>query len=147
MITLTADPATLVSKELFDRLVSRIVEDEDVDRSHAERIMGQALVFLRACADNPTLRLSPPRVVDVGWHTFIIHTAEYAAFCERVAGRFIHHSPTGRSGARPGASLARTLHAARRTGYWLDMPLWASDRADCKEGDCSQCHQGCVDSP
>lgn len=31
--------------------------------------------------------------VDRLWHTFITFTREYAAFCEQVAGRFIHHVP------------------------------------------------------
>jgi hypothetical protein len=43
---------SLVSDALFERLVARIVADEHVERQMAERIMDQALAFLRACADN-----------------------------------------------------------------------------------------------
>ena len=31
--------------------------------------------------------------MDKGWHAFILHTADYAEFCDRVARRFIHHLP------------------------------------------------------
>ena len=31
--------------------------------------------------------------VDELWHTFVIFTREYAAFCDAVAGRFLHHVP------------------------------------------------------
>ncbi|WP_435650710.1 hypothetical protein [Kitasatospora purpeofusca] len=58
-----------------------------MDRVLAERVMDQALAFLGACAANPDARLSPARLVDVGWHTFILHTAEYRSFCRSLAGR------------------------------------------------------------
>lgn len=144
-----ADPASLISVELFERLVTRIVEDENVDRSHAERAMRQALVFLKACADNPTTLLSPTKAVDVGWHTFILHTADYAKFCHRVAGRFIHHNPIRTGDIAAGTALARTVEALERTGYPVDMPLWAvGDSANCNgDSKCNQCHAGCYDSP
>ncbi|WP_100772187.1 glycine-rich domain-containing protein [Rhizobium sullae] len=31
--------------------------------------------------------------VDELWHTFVIFTRDYAAFCDAVAGRFLHHVP------------------------------------------------------
>ena len=33
------------------------------------------------------------KYVDDLWHTFILFTKEYAAFCNKFAGRFIHHLP------------------------------------------------------
>lgn len=32
--------------------------------------------------------------VDNLWHTFILFTKEYAQFCNKFAGKFIHHAPT-----------------------------------------------------
>src|SRR4051794_4701766 len=100
------DPADMIKSEMFDRLVTRIVEDERLERRNAERVMRQTLVFLKACADNPTTLLSPTKAVDVGWHTFVLHTADYAAFCDRIAGRFIHHNPICTSDIRSGPALA-----------------------------------------
>jgi hypothetical protein len=32
--------------------------------------------------------------VDEAWHQFILFTAQYADFCQRFFGRYIHHSPS-----------------------------------------------------
>ncbi|SCG01273.1 hypothetical protein GA0115255_116148, partial [Streptomyces sp. Ncost-T6T-2b] len=102
--------------------------------------------FLAASAALPGTELSPSKAVDVGWHTFILHTVDYAEFCERVAGRFIHHVPTedAQTGEDSGAARQRTLDAITAAGYRIDHELWP-DAA--KMGDCSQCHAGCSDSP
>ncbi|MEV6906663.1 hypothetical protein [Amycolatopsis sp. NPDC051071] len=54
----------------------------------------QALAFLAACARNTGTRLAPSDPVGIGWHTFVLHTRDYADFCARIAGRFLHHVPT-----------------------------------------------------
>jgi hypothetical protein len=33
-------------------------------------------------------------VVDEMWHTFVLYTSEYAAFCNKYFGEFINHIPT-----------------------------------------------------
>lgn len=131
----------LLSKELFERLVTRIVKDEHVDQEYAERIMDQALAFLKVCADNPGLSLRPSKAVDIGWHTFILHTREYADFCDSIAGGFLHHVPDEFDpSGNPSDTLAPTLNAMRLAGLALDKDLWAHGT-----GDCSQCHGGCTD--
>ncbi|MEV5704078.1 hypothetical protein [Actinoallomurus sp. NPDC052274] len=145
-------PQDLISPELFDRLVRRIVKDEQIEQPTAERIMAQALGFLQACALNPGAGLSPSPRVDIGWHTFVLHTKDYAEFCQRVAGRFIHHVPTddhkcngactGDVSPGEGGPIATTLAAMRAAGIPVDDELWQAHA-----GACSQCHQGCTDSP
>jgi hypothetical protein len=40
----------------------------------------------------------PVKAIDIVWHTFLLFTAEYAEFCNRFVGRFVHHIPvTSRS--------------------------------------------------
>lgn len=108
------DPArALIDQNLYEQLVQRIAYEHDLPRSTAEKAMDEALCFLRDCALQPDERLRPSKVADIGWHTFILFTREYAEFCDRVAGHFIHHVP------EPGAGV----------------------------GQCTQCHQGCHDSP
>ncbi|WP_214110362.1 hypothetical protein [Acrocarpospora catenulata] len=41
----------------------------------------------------PGVGLAPSERVDIGWHTFLMYTRDYAAFCQTVAGRIIHHQP------------------------------------------------------
>jgi hypothetical protein len=102
----------------------------------------QALAFLKACADNPRTSLSPAKAVDPGWHAFILHTEDYAEFCDRIAGRFIHHRPICTDDIRSGMALARTVRALRMGGFTLDAELWRVDPSDC-----NQCHATCHDSP
>lgn len=137
-------PRDLIPGDLFDRLVRRIVKDEAFDQATAERIMAEALAFLKACALNPGAGLGPSPAVDVGWHTFILHTKEYAEFCERVAGRFIHHNPTDDADETVGkyGSIAGTLDAMRAANIPVDEELWKAHAVNC-----SQCHAGCTDSP
>ncbi|WP_395295406.1 glycine-rich domain-containing protein [Kitasatospora hibisci] len=149
---------TLVDPALFGRLVARIVKDEDMDQALAERVMDQALAFLGACAVNPDAGLSPSGLVDVGWHTFILHTRDYARFCRSVAGRFLHHVPTdGPDESTKGVSIAATVAIIEASGFAVDTELWSMS-ADCSEGsggdgsdtsgsgNCSQCHRGCHNS-
>jgi len=137
----------LIDPALFDRLTRRITTDHPhIDRVLAERILDQALAFLGTCA-TATRPLGPSPAVDIGWHTLILHTAEYARLCDRIAGRFIHHQPDDQP-AQPGeadgvgaVSIADTLAAITAAGYRIDREVWTS------RADCSQCHAGCTDSP
>lgn len=149
--TLTAERTTgrsLISPELFDRLTHRIVTDDKLDQRLAERVLDQALAFLATCAPNTNGRLVPSRLVDIGWHTFLLHTRDYAAFCDQVAGRFLHHVPTEPEdptahGEPARAALARTVTAIEENGFVIDPDLWPRSAG----ADCTGCHNGCHDDP
>ncbi|RLK60567.1 glycine-rich domain-containing protein [Actinokineospora cianjurensis] len=140
---------SLVSEGLFDRLARRVVAEEGVDRAMAERIVDQALAFVAVCGSNSAMPLSPSAAVDIGWHAFILHTKEYADFCDRVAGRFVHHVPTaeedrGTRGEAARATLVRTVEAVGRR-YVIDAQLWPLTDIGCQK--CTGCHNGCHDDP
>lgn len=126
-----------VHESLFDQLASRMVADHDLSRSLAERIMDQAIAFLVASAANPLERLTPSELVDIGWHTFILHTRDYRDFCFRIThGTFIDHVPTERrdrhgSGEQAHSALVRTLCAILDTGLAIDAELWATASGEC----------------
>lgn len=134
---------SLVDEQLWQRLVNRIVKDEGMERGLAERIMNESLGFLRLCAIEPNGRYSPSPLVDIGWHTFILYTREYAAFCIKVAGMFIHHEPTEVEDAtREMRGNANPIAVMRANGITVDAALW-SNAADCAghrctHGDCTQ---------
>lgn len=144
----------LVSDELFAQLTTRIARDHpELAADLPGRVMDQALAFLAACA-TATEPLGPSELVDIGWHTFILHTRDYADFCQRLAGRFIHHQPdppseeTGPTAPEPlGAPISRSVAAIRAAGFAIDQELWIGPAAECSKPDCSQCHAGCHDSP
>lgn len=138
----------LVTSPLFDRLVRRIVADEQFDHDLAERIVDQALAFLAACARNTAAPLAPSELVDIGWHTFVLHTQDYAAFCDAIAGRFLHHVPVdpeapGSTSETAHETLMRTVTAINDIGFGVDPRLWP--HADTV--DCTGCHNGCHDDP
>lgn len=160
---------SLIEPALFDRLAARIAFEHGMDRPTAERIIDQALAFLGACA-TATTPLIPSKLVDIGWHTFVLYTQDYAAFCKRIAGRFIHHIPDEENPreCKPGSTTcahdtggednANGAHAALAVaesgapwdttaaivaaGYVVDAPMW--ERAS---GTCSQCKDGCHNDP
>ena len=73
-----------------------------------------------ATARRPKARLSmPSTVVDDLWHEMLLHTRDYAVFCDAAFGRFLHHEPESTMTPDQGAAnrsdrLLLTLRLARR---------------------------------
>jgi hypothetical protein len=145
-VTATTDigtgPRELIAPGLFDTLTLKVMAGGGLDRGTAEKVVEQALAFLVACVLYPEDHLSPSEMVDAGWHAFLLHTREYAEFCARVAGRFIHHRPAGPGEARPAReAIGATIAAMRAAGLRVDADLWVPKTS------CSQCYAGCADDP
>lgn len=141
-------PATnksLVSSELWDRLVNRTIKnmefqqlyghlDESAQHDWSERIIEQTLGFLRVLSKTSDGTLSPSPKVDIGWHMFLMYTREYADFCQRIAGRMIHHAPSDIKGMSPKTGGATRATAAMLVhGIYVDLELWGS-AAECDGG-------------
>ncbi|WKE70926.1 MULTISPECIES: glycine-rich domain-containing protein [unclassified Streptomyces] len=127
----------LVAPELFERLTDFCAEEYGHERSTAERIMSEALAFVEVMGRTGE-GMSPSRVVDPGWHTFMLHTEEYAGFCRTRFGRFVHHAPKSRY--RDRATMADVVARIRAHGFSVDESLWGAE-ADCNEPAC------CGDGP
>ncbi len=56
----------------------------------------------------------PSKVVDEAWHEFILMSREYAAFCTKAFGRYLHHSPEGTMKVPMENALANTLEQVKR---------------------------------
>ncbi|MCS7479166.1 glycine-rich domain-containing protein [Umezawaea endophytica] len=144
--TLTSPAAeTLISTDLHSRLTRQLITEHDgMTGDEATRIVDQAVAFLKTCIDNPGKHLRPSRKVDLGWHQFILNTVDYAEFCRREAGYFIHHVPDESTSPRGGSAettraLAPTVEAMRASGFEVDAELWRA-----ASGQCTQCHNGCT---
>ncbi|GIF09939.1 glycine-rich domain-containing protein [Actinoplanes siamensis] len=110
------DGRTLLDTAMFDRLVRRIAaEHPELAPDMPARIMDQALAFLGATATT-TQPIGPSELVDIGWHTFILYTVDYARFCDDVAGRFIHHVPNEDETAIPRGEAGMLQIADCETG-------------------------------
>lgn len=49
--------------------------------------------YLMYISASRNLHVLPPLDADEVWHAHIIHTREYAAFCQEHFGQFLHHVP------------------------------------------------------
>jgi hypothetical protein len=135
----------VIDESLWNRLVMRITRDRGVDESHAERVMDQTLGFLKLCAVEPDVHYGPSEVVDLGWHTFILDTREYARFCNRLAGRFIHHVPTDGMDVSD-VSRPDTVAAMVRYGIEVDDELWPDLAEDCYGDQCRGSGDGRIEA-
>jgi len=84
---------TIIDPVFWHRAVNRLVDDEGMESALAERVTGEAINFIEFVGKREGEAFSPSPLVDAGWHSLILYTREYAQLCDRLAGRFIHHSP------------------------------------------------------
>lgn len=104
-----------------DAMLRRYVSEHGVDAEYAERLFLETKKFLILCALRSGM-LTPSAEQDKMWHHFIVHTQDYAAFCDAFFGRFIHHVPC--EGIRPDQAC-RTKLLAHEAFQWIDETLWA----------------------
>lgn len=113
------------------RIIKRMVKEHQFSEELANAIFDETLVFMHASINNPGI--GPSELVDIGWHTFILYTMEYTAYCHRAFGRYLHHNPTDREG-EVGAPLSETIDFFRANGIKFDAELWGMG-AECQKCD------------
>ena len=80
-------------------VVLRYAEDFAVSRRDAEEIFLETKRWLWLCNEHSRLNLGrltmneEMSALDQMWHTFLLFTEDYAEFCERFLGQFVHHVP------------------------------------------------------
>ncbi|QXJ20776.1 hypothetical protein AGRA3207_001546 [Actinomadura graeca] len=139
------DPAELLSRETFDLLVEDLRRGHHVTRGYAERMLGQALVFLKAqaniararAAGRPWVRIVPTVPVDPAWHAFMLRSQPYADFCAEHAGAFLHHVPFQDEAVLSGDALEATIPELQKTGYMVDLEFWHGERSPCCPPECA----------
>ena len=107
-------------------------------------IMDGALGFLKLCADHPGNGFAPSKMVDIGWHTFLMYTREYQEFCQEVAGRFIHHAPNDGEVKKTGV-VARTVGFMLAENLAFNGAMWSIKASDCNV-DCTDSCNRCSDN-
>jgi hypothetical protein len=93
---MNARQQTVIARALsfpMGNVLERYAADHLASLEEAERLERELKRYLILCALNPGKRYGMGGPVDDLWHTFLLFTQSYAAFCDRVAGRFIHHAP------------------------------------------------------
>ncbi|MEV7599846.1 hypothetical protein AB0O91_20930 [Kitasatospora sp. NPDC089797] len=121
---MTSSPMSLVSATTYSSVVSTVLDNnKGMAVEMAERIVREALAFVVTGARRPYLAMAPSRIVDEGWHAFIVHTEAYAELCTREGG-FVHHAPGFDPDNFDPDILEQTQDAIREAGFEVDPELW-----------------------
>ncbi len=117
----------------------------DIEAARHERELKR---FLAIAALNPKEEIgmfSEP--VDNMWHNFILFTAQYAAFCYKHAGSFLHHEPTTGEQDRAEALKQARSFVAHYVALFKEQPpadLWPHADPDITSN-CKILKQPCKD--
>lgn len=102
-------------------VVHRVAKEEGISEEAAERYFEGTLQFLKV-ASIAGAPVSPSLPIDAAWHAFILHTRDYAEYCQERFGRFIHHQPTVGVSNRDNYLRARAIAEERFDN--LDPTIW-----------------------
>jgi hypothetical protein len=80
-------------------VIRRYAKEQQVALEEAQEVFQETLKWLYLCATGIRAGLSCAMTPEIGqldemWHTFVLFTRDYADFCERNFGFFVHHVPT-----------------------------------------------------
>jgi hypothetical protein len=89
---------------LVEKLVKNRVVDSTAEAEALFREVKRYLVMARTDERRIIWEMHSLRVDEV-WHQFILYTVQYAEFCQRHFGRYIHHAPSN----APHVEHARTI--------------------------------------
>ena len=83
----------------FPPLVERLIDKEGLAPEVAANLVDDTkrFLYLLATQSGGASRISPPEVIDTGWHAFLLFSSPYAQFCEEFFGHFLHHRPFTRA--------------------------------------------------
>ena len=103
-----ADLASVLAYR-HDDVIHRFAGEFKVSVADAEEIFTETKRWLWICARRKVAvergeavfvtfpLFNEARIIDLMWHTFLLYTEDYADFCERYFGFFVHHKPKPRA--------------------------------------------------
>lgn len=91
----------------FDWVGDYLVRQNGWDSTAARLAVRECRLFLTVCAQSEEPQTPPTVQCDEAWHAFILHTREYAEFCDKHIGRFVHHEPLVSAHEVPDSSRTR----------------------------------------
>ncbi len=139
----------LIPEKLWDRITRRIMKDCHFDKEMAEVILDGTLCFLKMCGDYPNRSFSPSKLIDIGWHMFLLYTRGYQEFCNRVNGGFIHHEPNdGENMDLKKDGVQSVVQFMRENDISFHKKLWLGKMSLCDGNRCTvDCKNDCSPGP
>ena len=77
----------------LDDIVTYVLKYNPELKEGIDEIVKQYRCFIYLCGVFRSSLNVPSQEIDKIWHSHILHTKDYAEFCNAVAGQFIHHNP------------------------------------------------------
>ncbi|KYF79624.1 hypothetical protein BE17_46805 [Sorangium cellulosum] len=76
-------------------VISKLLMNKTVATEHEAEVLFRELARYLWLVESDRTRAYPmfSLRVDEAWHQFVLFTIEYADFCQRFFGRFLHHAP------------------------------------------------------
>jgi hypothetical protein len=110
-------------------VVRRYLKEHGGSREEAEEVFRETLKWLYLChrtaavpAEGLACAITPDlEKIDRMWHTFLLFTRDYAEFCDRHLGMFIHHLPESEDAAEAEGEEAARSRLARQFGLVYDV--------------------------
>ncbi len=134
----------LIPEKLWDRVVGRLMKDDHFSKEKAELILDGTLSFLKMSRAYPDHQFAPSKLIDQGWHTFLLYTRGYQEFCLRLGTSFIHHEPNdGEAIDLKKGGVLRVVQFMRENNIFFHEQLWITTRSSCK----SNCSNNCTPDP
>jgi organic radical activating enzyme len=108
--TKTLPPLEEVLAYKDDTIIYKFLESYDISFEAAEDLFNETKKWLWLCAKRKKEMAELPDsadkfnlfvddsmlMLDEMWHTFVLFTKKYAAFCRKYFGMFLHHLPTSK---------------------------------------------------
>src|SRR5262245_45172810 len=98
MTATTIQPVSLAEVLAYRHpgVIRRYAKEHGASLEQAEEVFVEMLKWLYLCAHSSVPCTMTPDIekLDWMWHSFVLFTRDYAAFCDRYFGFFLHHVPT-----------------------------------------------------
>ncbi|PJE64266.1 MAG: hypothetical protein COU90_03555 [Candidatus Ryanbacteria bacterium CG10_big_fil_rev_8_21_14_0_10_43_42] len=115
-----------------DNLIKLYAVRESIALSDAAHLFEECKKFLALISIIPQ-PISPSKQLDSMWHHFILHTHDYAAFCEKFFGKFLHHHPTNQPYTE---SRGEMLQLAKTIFGDIDPVIWPTTEVIACDSSC-----------
>ena len=128
-LALMRERAQFIQRYAFPpELRNRLQRNHELTLESSGRVLEGLRQYFLACLSAQRSPIAkevgmPSKAVDAAWHEFIVLTKEYAAFCQKAFGKYLHHTPKAMMDTPTSAALANTLHQLR--GQSLSPAGWA----------------------
>jgi hypothetical protein len=118
-------------------LLERVKRKLDLSQEEAAELFDDTKRYLYLCSVSKE-SLAPTWIIDECWHEFILYTREYAGFCQRWFGRFIHHAPSETLSYYVVHNPVATVALAHETFGDLSTN-WTADGPEVRSKECAGC--------